>query len=418
MRETRSLTEADLDAFITVAGNAYPGFPLFSEDDRQKFKRQLAEQDADPAIDLYGLFEDGALVGGMILYDFTMTVFEAQALAGGVGLVAVDLLRKKEKVARDLITAYLRHYRDRGAPLALLYPFRPDFYKAMGFGFGTKMNGYRVRPSALPQRGSKEHLRLLGPEDRQLRAACYARYARRTHGMIQHHRLDVERLFTNPKVLVAGYQPGAELEGYLAFRFEPVEGGNFLLNDLIVSELVYETPAALAALLTFLHTQADQVNLIHFNTQDDSFHHLLADPRDNTGRMLPSVYHESNTQAVGLMYRVLDTPRLFAALAGHRFGSETCVVNLTIRDTLLPEQAGSFAVRFEDGHAQLIEEGAGDAAVEVALAVAEWSSLVMGCVEFDQLVAYGLASVSDLSAVETITRLFRAPRRPVCTTAF
>lgn len=418
MRDIRQLTESDLDRFISIVGNAYPAFPLNTDDERQGFKRQLLAQDADPAIDLYGLFRDSELQGGMILYDFIMTVFETQVLAGGVGMVAVDLLRKKEKIARDLIVAFLRHYRERGSPLALLYPFRPDFYKAMGFGFGTKMNGYRVRPAALPNRGDKQHLRPLGLDDRQLRSDCYARYARRTHGMIQHSQYDVGRLFTNPKARAIGYQNGPALEGYLSFRFEPVAGGNFLQNDIIVSELIYETPAALAALLTFLHTQADQINLVHFNTQDDAFHHLLADPRDNTDRMLPSVYHESNTQAVGLMYRVIETRRLFAALADHHFGRESLAVKLTIRDTLLPENDGDMVVRFEDGRARLVNGAVGVPDVEMATDVAAFSSLVLGCVEFERLYAYGLAEISDIRHVASLTRLFRAEHPPVCTTAF
>lgn len=418
MREIRQLTEADLDRFATIASHAYPAFPLNTDEERQRFVRRLIDQDADPSIDIYGLFQDDILLGGMILYDFAMTLYETQVLAGGVGMVAIDLLHKKEKIARDLIVAYLRHYRERGAPLALLYPFRPDFYKAMGFGFGTKMNGYRVRPAALPHQGSKEHLRLLGPEDRRLRADCYARYAHRTHGMMQQSHMEVARMFTNPKTMVAGYQPGAELEGYLAFQFEPVEAGNFLRNDIIVSELIYETSDALQALLTFLRTQADQINLIHINTQDQDFHYLLDDPRDNTDRLLPSVYHESNTQGVGLMYRVIDPRRLFEQLADHAFGAETCVVKFTIRDTLMPENDGSVVVRFGDGRVRM-SEGDGIAAdVEVSLNVADFSSLIMGCVDIERLASYGLATLSDAGYIGTLSRLFHARRSPVCTTLF
>jgi predicted acetyltransferase len=50
---------------------------------------------------------------------------------------------------------FLRHYREQGAPLVALYPFRPDFYRQMGFGYGTKMDQHRVKPSALPRGPSK-----------------------------------------------------------------------------------------------------------------------------------------------------------------------------------------------------------------------------------------------------------------------
>jgi predicted acetyltransferase len=47
--------------------------------------------------------------------------------AGGIGNVAVDLRRKKEHIAKDMMEYIHKHYRDSGAPMALLWPFRPDF---------------------------------------------------------------------------------------------------------------------------------------------------------------------------------------------------------------------------------------------------------------------------------------------------
>ena len=86
----------------------------------------------------------------MRLFDFRMTLHETAVSIGGVGGVAVDLAHKKQKVARDMILFFLRHYREKGAALTTLHPFRPDFYRQMGFGHGTKMNQYRVKPASLP----------------------------------------------------------------------------------------------------------------------------------------------------------------------------------------------------------------------------------------------------------------------------
>jgi len=64
----------------------------------------------------------------MILYDFSMNVHNHLMLAGGIGLVVVSLLHKKEKVAREMLRFFLHYYRDRQVSLVTLYPFRPDFY--------------------------------------------------------------------------------------------------------------------------------------------------------------------------------------------------------------------------------------------------------------------------------------------------
>ena len=124
-----------------------------------------------------------------------------QVPVGGIGMVAVDLLHKKEHVARDLVTFFLDHYRTRGMPLGLLYPFRPDFYKQMGFGYGTKMSEYRVRPSDLPAYGSKDHLVNLGPEDSELLLDYYNRYQMRTHGMLRRTTFEIARKLRTRKTI-------------------------------------------------------------------------------------------------------------------------------------------------------------------------------------------------------------------------
>ena len=92
-------------------------------------------------------------------------------------------------------------------------------------------------------------------------------------------------------------------------------GEDFIRNDIHVRELVYETPAALSELLTFLHTQADQIRTIILETQDEFFHHLLLDPRNDSASLIPSVFHESNIQGVGIMVRVVDVPGVFRRLS-------------------------------------------------------------------------------------------------------
>jgi predicted acetyltransferase len=417
MRQVKTLAKVDFGRFVTVAADAYPGLRIVSAEDRERFRRRLLQiQEEDPAVDFYGLYHDGRLLGGMRIHDFSMTLRSVQAKAGGVGLVAVDLVRKKERVARDMVTFFLRHCQEEGATVALLYAFRTDFYKRMGFGYGTKMNQYRVRPASLPRGRSKEHVQVLGVEDKPALLACYNRYAERTHGMISRSPFELDRLFESPKVNVFGYKKGGEILGYVASRFQSGKEDNWLINDLVVREFVYETREALAELLTFLRSQLDQVRYIIFNLHDDGFHHLLLDPRNGTDNLIPSVYHESNTQGLGLMYRVVDTREVFRVLRNHNFGGQSCRLKLSIKDSFFPENDGSTVVHFEDGMPHL-REGE-DFEVAASLDVSDFSSLLMGVVDFRRLYRYGLADVSDPQYVATLDALFRTPDKPVCLTSF
>jgi predicted acetyltransferase len=142
MRTIREIEEGELDEFVRISAEAYPGIKLNTNEERQRFRERIIQRLAYDDVTLWGLFEANELLGVMRLYDFTMKLHSIRTLIGGVGGVAVDLRHKKEKIAAELIRFFLHHYREKGACLTELYPFRPDFYKQMGYGFGTKMNHY------------------------------------------------------------------------------------------------------------------------------------------------------------------------------------------------------------------------------------------------------------------------------------
>jgi predicted acetyltransferase len=284
----------------------------------------------------------------------------------------------------------------------------------MGFGYGPEMSQYRVDPTAFPRSKTKEHVRYLGPGDKQAIADCYNRFADRTHGMMYKTEREMRSLFRRQESNIVKIELDGELRGYLVYTFE--QGDDFITNDLHVQEWISETPESLSELSTFLHPQADQIRRVLVDTHDEDFHHFLLDPRDGSGKLIASVYHRSNAQGVGLMYRVIDVPGIFDLLAVHNFGGQTCALKLAINDSSLPESAGSTLLRFEGGRVQRLESGDHDA--EVRMAVEDFSSLLAGTVSFSSLFRYGQVEASERRYVETIDRLFAIKHKPMCMTHF
>jgi len=420
MSEVKILTPEDFYALARVFADAYPGLQIVSQEDRERFReRALKLHLEEPTASFHGLFRDHRLVGIMCLYEFSMNFLQARIAAGGIGQVAVALDHKREHVAKEMMLYSLRHFRERGTPFVALYPFRPDFYRKMGFGYGSKMNQYRVRPSALPKSPLAARVRYLAESDKDALAACYERFANQTHGLIQKTERDLRRLFGNPQHRVFGYEEAGQIRGYLVFTWE--RGESFISNDIQIVELVYEDRDAFLALMAFLHNQADQVRQVVVNTQDEYFHHLLLDPRNGTERLIPDVYHETNAQGVGLMYRVVDLPGMFGRLAESNLGrlssgDTSLALRLNVADSFLPENSGTILLQIESGHVRLLDQGAAD--VQLALAIEDLSSLLAGTVDFRSLLRYGLAHLSDDSFVDAINRIFAVAQKPVCLTSF
>lgn len=416
MRAIREVREDELNEFARITIEAFPGMKVESQEARERMIERLSKVMKEPIVHFFGVYEDETLVGVMRCYDFTMKLHEARTLVGGLGGVAVDLRHKKERVAADMVRFYLDFYRRKGAALAALYPFRPDFYRSMGFGYGVKMNRYSFSPETLPANGVRARVEYLTAADREDIAACYDRFMSRTNGLIEIPPHVLDGLFTDPALHTVGYREAGALRGYLSFRFEPAPGENWLANNVQLRTLIYDDPAALAALLGFLRKQADQVDRVIFETQDDRFHHILADPRDGSRNLLAGLWHQTNTQGTGIMYRVIDVPQLFEALGQRNFGGTTATLRLDLTDTFLPENGGTYRLVVESGQARL--EAGHNVDVTVAMDISDFSSLAVGAIDFDRLYTYGLATISDDAFVPVVNRLFHAEIPPWCLTSF
>jgi len=415
--EIRKLNLRELRDYIEIVTNAYPGIMKPSTEMKEEtLKRFIERQTNDDTLDYYGLFRNNKLIGGMRLHFHRMNLFSKIIPVGGVGLVAIDLLHKKEKGAKELIEFFMKIFLEKGVNMVLLYPFRPDFYKKMGFGYGPKMHQYRIRPESFPKGHGKLHLRFLGSEDKEKVNECYTRIAKGTNGLFLKTTAELDGMFSNLENRMIGFDDGKKIKGYLLFSFEKRSQTNFVFNDLVIKEFIYDSPEALLEMSTFLHSQTDQVDRIVWNTQEENVHFLIDDPRNGSDNLLPSVYHESNISGVGLMYRIIDTRGIFKDLKDHNFNSITAKVKVEITDTMLPQNDGELILHFTEGWVRVLENG--DYDVEISLDVSDFSSLLMGVVTFKELYQFGKAKLSNPTYLNTVNSLFFTTEKPKCISAF
>lgn len=417
MRTMKQLNADHIDDWAKISANAFPGMKINSTEEMARFKERIEKGLDQTDVHSYGLFESEQLQGVIRLFDFTMNLHGKIVPVGGLGGVAVDLTHKKEKVAYDMVTYFVQHYEEQEACFTALYPFRPDFYKKMGFGYSTPITHYTIAPASLPKGPGREQVVFLDASDREAMKACYYRYMAQTHGMMSFPERMWTQLFEDGMFQVVGYKEGDVVRGYLLFKFEPVDGGHFLTNDMLVRAFIYDSPEVMAALLSFLQTQADQVNRIILTVQDDSLHYLLADPRNGSGHMLPGINHETAVSGLGIMFRVLDVTRLFAAWGERDFGGQTCRLRLTVHDTFLPENEGSTVVYFENGRAAVKFANA-PYDVEIMLDISDFTSMALGAVTLRQLFRLGLVSISDPAYLDTVSKIFWTEDKPQCITTF
>jgi len=412
----RIIPKKDYAAFVDIVANAYPGMKIITPEDKKKAVKQLKESARYPTVDYYGLYRKSRLMGVMALYDFTINLFSTKAKIGGIGLVAVDLLHKKEKVCREMVSYFLERYRKKGASMTALFPFRPDFYRKMGFGIGSKVAQYSVKPQDLGRAGMKKHIYHMTIKDKTQLERCYNRFVEKRHGMMSARPNKWIQIFKSPVVRIIGYKTGKRVLGYVIFTFKKVQENNWLKNDIIIQEFIYENRDVLSELISFLHTQSDQINRIIYSTQDEYFHFILNDPRDGTDNILVPLAHQSNTQGIGIMYRVINMKRLFGTMKKRNFNNQTCKIKINIKDSFFSKNNDSIGLNILKG--RLIRVNSGDYEVEVRLDVADFSSLIMGAVDFRSLYEYNPADISSTRYVGPVNSLFLVEKKPMSTTQF
>jgi predicted acetyltransferase len=421
METIRVLKKAEIGEFMRLVLNAYPRFAMPLEHEALGFKERVLEASDDPSIGHYGYFLKEELLGVMRCHELKMNMFGEKVKAGGVGLLGVDLLHKKEHVAMKMMEYFHRMFGEKGACITLLYPFSVPWYRRMGYGYAAKIHQYRINPLGLPGGDNKKDLCYLKEKDRGFVAECYSRFCDKTHGMCERAAYESNELFNNPHNIIIGCKKREKITGYMVFHFargigRTVQVDNRYKNDIYVEELVYENQEALSQLMTFLYSQADQINRVVIQTQDEHFHHMLSDVSNGSDNVINPLYHESNVSGVGLMYRFIDVHKAFELLNKHNFSDQNLTMKLTIRDSFIPLNDGSAYIRFEKGLPKWEQELAYDVAISID--ISDFSSLLMGVVPFERLYRYGLALVSDTRYVRNIDALFRVDEKPVCFTGF
>jgi predicted acetyltransferase len=354
------------------------------------------------------------MVGGIRMIDFKMHLFSHLISVGGALMVCVDLLHKKEKVAKELICGFIDYYRGQGSPMVALYPFRAGFYRKMGFGYGTWIKQHKVKPAAFPGSGKKGNLVYLDSKDQDAVGDCYKRFAVKRNGLFEKIGPNYNLLFRRKDNRIVGYRDGERVLGYISFTYRRES-----VNDryMVLDEIVYENSEVLNGLCSFIRSQADQFEWVLVNTQDEMLQFLFDDTGSNSHlRIFDDVHEQVSTTAVGIMYRVINLPLLFENLAEYNFNQQNLKLKITISDTLCPENSGSIVACFVHGKVSLSEENTYD--VEIELDVADFSSMFMGTVTFSALEQLGRVKISNDQYLDTVNRIFLTNQKPMCMTYF
>ncbi|WP_101842329.1 enhanced intracellular survival protein Eis [Halobacillus sp. Marseille-P3879] len=404
----------EFDTFTEMLSRCYPMMELNSAEDKEEAVKHHERMSEYETVSHIGAYDNGKLKSGYIHYMFPMNVYGQTLPSTGIGTLAVDLPYKKQGLAREMVTYAIEKSRQEGFPLIQLYPFRPDFYRKMGFGFGPQLNVFRFSPLQVPSFSEAPEVVPLGKEDVEEIKRCYHDWAEDTHGACD--KQDYEfRHISKDHTHTIGCRVDGKLRGYVVYEMNHLHD---FTHELKILDWFANTNASFQAFMNFLHQQKDQVSTIVFPTFDDDFVFMLNDPRHDAKRLIHRIYHQTHERGTGLMYRIIDVPLFMEYIRDHSFRSQTNVaVNFDVTDSLLKKKE-IFAYQFKNGRPERHESPLSHG-VTLALSIDDLSSLLIGAVSLEKLLTYNRAEASgNEEELKKAVQLFSSPEKPTSWTFF
>lgn len=413
MGNIRKLKKSEFGTFADMLLDAFPGMDLKGEEGKKKLIAWFTDLHKKGSNSFaLGHFENGKMTGGMRYIDFKMTFLDRHINAGGLGIVAVGLLDKKKHVARDMVRAFIDYYEKKNTYVTLLYPFRPDFYRRMGYGLSTPIYNHRINTAAIPDRGNKDNVRFLTIKDAEAMLDCHNTFVDANNGMIRMNLNEMTRILKGPYKIIASFRK-KKLGAFAVFNFKKVSDTTFIKNDINVLLMTSNDPDCLMDLFSFFHVQKDQAEAVRIMKQEHSLIYTLIDPRGAEGEVIEPVSHICGKWGMGIMIRITQPEKFLRQLAKHNFNNSNLSIRFNINDDFLSRKH-DFTITMKNGYISKNTKPQ----CTVNIDTAEFSSMLSGAVTFRELYDKGAAQVNDRRYADEVSRTFFYHQKPVCETQF
>jgi predicted acetyltransferase len=316
----------------------------------------------------------------------------------GIAGVAVAPEARGQGVALGMIRATLRAARERGHVLSTLYPSTYGLYRKAGYELAGSLCRFTLQLKQLARSHRSLSVEPLGAADWPAVEALYREVARWRPGYLDRgaYIWNRVRMPAREPARCFGVTSSQGLVGYAyaraaVLRRMPVE--------IALSDFVTKSPLGLRALLSFLADHLTTVERVSW----------YGGPSDARLLGLP----ERAVTASIDEYWMLRIVHVARALLERGYPEIDAAIELCVEDDVLPENAGTYALRVNAGAAELGSPAAGRRA---RLSAAALSALYSGFVGPRELVSAGQLEADDRS-LATLAALFAGPA-PACVDYF
>jgi predicted acetyltransferase len=388
----RTAREQDVDALLAIHFAVFP-----DGRGREARRRNFCDNPRGGLEDLHVAEVGGRVVGHGFLFGMDAWIGGRPVGVGGVASIGVAPEARRAGIAHALIAHLLQKMKTRGTPLSMLYPFRHDFYRKLGWGLTSALHRYRLKPAALPLYPERGRVRPAEPADFGAIRRCYERAAQKSTALLSRSEA-VWQAMLAPEIVrvavVSSDESARAVDGYVTYRMLPEVGTQAI--ELEVAELIAVTDTARFALLGFLSAQRDQIARVQLSVPtDDPMLAILSDPRGPSGELVRGLLMISGDLVVGAMTRIVT---LSAALRARGWEGPDGEIALRMEDAWAPDNVHPVTLRVTS-HVGEVKPGRRDGVPLLEAEPAVMAQIYMGHLTPSQAVAARLARIEPLEAL-------------------
>lgn len=401
----RTATELDLDILTQMGCESFPsGYPyedrrrLYLEHPRRKLEEDVLVAEVNDKI-----------VASLSAIPYVVWLAGARLPMLGLAGVANKLEERRRGYASKLCQEAIKRGHEQGHIISILYPFRFDFYKKLGWGAIGELIEYRFHPSNLPSYEARKNVRRFQEDDLVGLTECYQRFVER-HNCLAERSIAVwqSKLKTVQKreQILMVYQTQNKITGYIFFEFKP--GGDMLNQEIIIRELIYDDHISYQGLLGFINSISDQISIVKYWAQvNEGFHYILKDPRDVEQPMLGGLVSKTGSYGFSYMLRVLDIEK--ALKARSNYNNITGTATLFIKDEQIAENNGFFQITLLNGKLEVKRVDSLKSAC-ISLSIDVFSQLYAGSLSLEKAYFLGLITVNEMSVISWLDKALEQPK--------
>lgn len=408
--EIKKVEANNIEEYCLLQLRAYPSMRFGSKEEWDNYIKRTQNYLKNKEFDIYGGYSGNQLVCSLILYHYQINYLGEWLPIEGVGSVAVDILHKREGICRKIMAWAEKTISDNSIPLSFLFPFRPDFYVGMGYGYGPMLYHYEIDPAQIPNKGEKSKIIYLTNKDIPLIRDFEEKLSFQIHGYVKKQDRELNDYFEHISWQKLGYLRDNQLEGWMVFHTKQPDPKNFLRHHLYIYEWWNASTDSRLSFLSFLFSQKDQYEKIIYHSVDNSLIHALRDPRDDVQKLVPPfISHPVGQLSTSIFYSVLDPKLLIQKILRYKGVDHLAPFDWDIQKP--------FPKVHQERISWIGDEKSIKNKVLLTSTLSVASSILMGALTLKEATKWNLVSISDEKQLDKLDDFLRLPI-PFCTPNF